>query len=965
MRRTNKIISFVLALVMVLSSACFSLFASAKVDPAGLVADPKTGIITQGYVTENGNANGNNATVLLDYLDSILKNIDVSSMDTIINLAKLLRITIDINSVDGILKTLDSLKSLNDGFITKALIKSVLGYGLVTKNWVKGQTRAKTGDYAILGNLVKFLADNKEFIGAFVANKTKQVNIETVLKKDVYTFAKEAVAKLIYNYEIKDANGNVTGEDKAIKAKYDAAVKMSLDDIIFKCGLGDGVNGLLAKLDNTIRTKYVDVAEPNQVWAFLYKDQGFKFEGSLNGYTYNQKMTLDATITEIINTIYKNNYKFVKALFTEYGERLQNAVIRTKYGAPFAALLKLNTKELSFLDDMSMSGSLKSFNDFAGKFIAGVTTYTGWKTSVNFGANVQNMFMWAVGEALKSDVEDNVYKNYQFGTTFNSYAFALAQLIVEATVKDEQVAKILKQCKTTQEVMTKLLPYLVKDKGQAIVGKNSKTYEQVLGDILGYYLNNYAILYTDAANKTRYTVSSGKTYLDVLNYAANYYLCDLSFSTLLGVKLSKTESFLSKLDKLQAVIFTGTQTLQYSKASALIPGVINAIVNLDLSKLVEVGFEKSFTDINKTVSASNLVYAMLNNLLKGVLSVKVFEGNFVSLDKMISNDSLEKAVGNILTGLNTRKGAILPVALYLFTALSDQCKFVVSVSGTVQATGKANDGNVKIINAYNKKALRKGTDFTVTAKGVKPGNATVTVTGKGNYVGSVTKSFKIVCTKHKSASKVTKNPSYTANGTRLYYCAFCGKTIKTETIPALKPAKVTGLKASSIKTTSLKLTWAKAAGAVKYEVYQSTDGKKWTKIATTTANSVTVKKLSAAKNYQFKVRAISKLNKVGDFSAVLKTGTQTKAVSGVKLKSSKSKQVNVTWSKTSGAKKYIVQYTTDKKFKKSVKSVTVTKNKATIKKLKGGKKVYVRVIAVNAYGINSAASKVSNVKVKK
>lgn len=965
MRRTNKIISFVLALVMVLSSACFSLFASAKVDPAGLVADPKTGIITQGYVTENGNANGNNATVLLDYLDSILKNVDVSSMDTVINLAKLLGITINVNSVDGILKTLDSLKGLNDGWLTRLVIKNVLGYGLVTSGWTKGQTRAKTGDYAILGNLVKFLADNKEFIGAFVANKTKNINIETLLKKDVYTFAKEAVAKLIYNYEIKDANGNVTGTDSAVKAKYDAAVKMNLDDIIFKCGLGDGVNGLLAKLDSSIRAKYVDVAEPNEVWAFLYKTQGFKFEGSLNGYTYNKNMTLDATVTEIINTIYKNNYKYVKALFTEYGDRLQNAVINTKYGAPFAAILKLNTKDLSFLDNMSMSGSLKSFNDFAGKFVAGVTAYTGWTTGVNFGANVQNMFMWSVGEALKSDVEGNVYKNYQFGSTFTSYAFALAQLIVEATVKDAQVAEILKQCKTTQEVMTKLLPYLVKDNGKAIVGKNSKTYEQVLGDILGYYLNKYAILYTDTANKTRYTVSSGKSYLDVLNYAANYYLCDLSFSTLLGVKLSKTESFLSKLDKLQAVIFKGTQTLQYSKASVMIPGVINAIVSLDLEKLVKVGFEDSFTDINKSVSASNLVYAMLNNLLKGALSVTVFEGKFVSLDNMISNASLEKAVGNILTGLNARKGTILPVALYLFTALSDQCNFVVSVSAKAQATGKANDGNVKIVNAYNKKALRKGTDYTVTAKGVKPGNATVTVTGKGDYVGSVTKSFKIVCEKHKTVNKVTKAATYTANGTRLYYCAYCGKTIKTEVIPALKPAKVTGLKASSVKTTSLKLSWAKAAGAAKYEVYQSTDGKKWTKIATTTGTSVTVKKLSAGKNYQFRVRAVSKLNKYGDFSAVLKTGTQTKAVSGVKLKSSKSKQVAVSWSKASGAKKYIVQYSTDKNFKKSVKSTTVTKNKATLKKLKGGKKIYVRVIAVNAYGVKSANSKTSNIKVKK
>lgn len=962
MRRTNKIISFVLALVMVLSSACFSLFASAKVDPAGVVVDPSQNI-TQGYVTKDGNANGNNATVLLDYLDSILKNIDTSSMDTILNVAKLLGITINVNSVDGILKTIDSLKGLNDNFLTKAIIKSVLGYGLVTSNWTKGQTRAKTGDYAILGNLVKFLADNKEFLGAFVANKTKNINIVTVLKKDLPTFAKETVAKLVYPYEVTDANGNVT-VDAALKAKYDKAVTKSLDAIIFEDGLGDGINGYLAKFDASIKEKYINVEQPNEVLKFLY-DQGFKLEGSLDGYKYDEKMTLDAAIAKIFDVVYQNNVKYIKALFTEYGERLQNFVVGTEYGAPFAAILRLNTTDLSFLDYTAKGGSIKNFNIFAGQFVKGVTTYTGWDTSKNLGANIQNMFMWAVGEALKSDVENNPYKNYEFGDTFTSYAFALAQLIVEATVKDPEVANILKSCKTTQEVMTKLLPYLVKDGDKAIVGKNSKTYEQVLGDILGYYLNKYAILYTDTANKTRYVVSSGKTYLDVLNYAANYYLCDLNFDTILGVNLSKSESFLSKLDKLQAVIFTGTQKLDYAKASTMIPAVTKALVNLDLETLVREGIEKSFTDINTTVTASNLVYAMLNNLLKGVMGKQVFEGSFVSLDYMVSNASLEKAVGNILVGLNNRKSDILPVVLYLFTALSDQCKFAVSVSSKVQATGKANDGNVKIVNTYNKKALRKGTDYTVSASGVKPGKATVTVVGKGDYVGKVTMSFQIVCEKHKSVARTDKAATYTANGKRSYVCAYCGKVLKTETIPALKPAKVSGLKASSVTTTSLKLSWSKAAGAVKYEVYRSTDGKKWTKIATTTSTSLTVKKLSTAKSYQFKVRAVSKLNKYGDYSSVLKTGTQTKAVSGVKVKSTKAKTASVSWSKTTGAKKYIVQYTTDKKFKKSVKSTTVTSNKATLKKLSGGKKIYVRVIAVNAYGVNSSASKVVNVKVKK
>lgn len=951
MRKTNKILSFVLALVMILSSMSITLFASAKVDANGLWADPKAGM-TQGYVTDSGNANAYNATVLLDWLDSILKDVDPedifgSATDLIKTLNKL-GIDIDINSVDGILNTLDTLKSVNV-FPVSTTIKSLFGYGLVTKNWTKGQSRAKTGDVAIMNNLVKFLADNQEFLSAFVANKTDTLNMASLLSgNDLPTYLKKEVSKLIY------------GDERAAGKTF--------DQLVFECALGDGVNKLLASLDKTITDKYVNGENPNEVWVFLYKTRGFKFEGSLDGFTYNKSKTLDATITDMINAIYVHHKDTIKDLFTEYGDRLQNAVVSTEWGAPFASLLKLNTTDLSFLDNMSMSGSLKSFNKFAGVFVKGVTTYTGWNDSNNFGKNFQDMFMWAIDEANKyeSDVAENPYKG-TYGSDFSSYALALAKIIVKATVTDANVVNTLNGCKSAQEVITKLLPVVVKDNGKTIVGKNSTTYDKVLGDILGYYLNSYAILYTDTANKTRYTVSSGKTYLEVLNYAANYYLCDLNFDTLLGVDLTKGESFLSKLDKLQAVLFTGTKTLQYSKASTIIPGVIDAIMNLNVEKLVKVGFEDAFTNINTNVSAANLVCYMMNNTFKGVLGVKVFdEKYFDTIEKMLSNDSLQVAVSNLLVGLNNRKAQILPVAYYLFNALSDQSKLVATVTAKVQANGKAQDGNVKVYNAYNKKALVKGTDYTVTTKNsTKPGTATVVVTGKGNYAGSITLTFKIVCEKHNPVAKVTKAATYTTKGTRTYTCSYCGKVTKTESIDYLAPAQVKNLKATNVKQKQLKLTWSKANGAANYEVYKSTDGKKWTKVTTTSSTSCTVKNLKAGNKYQFKVRAVSKVKKYGAYSAVLKTGTMTAAVGTVTLKSTKSKQVSVSWKKVTGASKYIVQYSTDKNFKKNVKSTTVTKTSATLKKLTGGKKIYVRVIAVNAYKVQASASKAANIKVKK
>ena len=181
----------------------------------------------------------------------------------------------------------------------------------------------------------------------------------------------------------------------------------------------------------------------------------------------------------------------------------------------------------------------------------------------------------------------------------------------------------------------------------------------------------------------------------------------------------------------------------------------------------------------------------------------------------------------------------------------------------------------------------------------------------------------------------------------------------------IKPAKTTGLKVAAYNTTVLKLSWDKVTGAKNYQVYKSTDGKKWTKAAETTGTSVKVKDLKAGTKYQFKVRALDAKKKVaGAFSDVLKTQTKTVAPTISKLTSTKSKTATVTWKKVTGAKTYIVYKSTDGKTFKAVKT-GLTGTSYTITKLTGGKTIYVKVVAVNAYSVNSAASAVKSVKVMK
>ncbi|MCQ2462178.1 MAG: fibronectin type III domain-containing protein [Clostridia bacterium] len=240
------------------------------------------------------------------------------------------------------------------------------------------------------------------------------------------------------------------------------------------------------------------------------------------------------------------------------------------------------------------------------------------------------------------------------------------------------------------------------------------------------------------------------------------------------------------------------------------------------------------------------------------------------------------------------------------------------------------------------------TKATYTGKAIKP---TVTVKdSKGNVIDA--KYYTITYADNTNVGTATVTVKFKTN--------YSGTKTLNFTIV---PKQVTGLKSSAEKTTSLKLTWTKVTGAKYYKVEQSTDGKTWKAVKTVGTNSITVSKLTAGRKYQFRVTAFDTTKKlVGKVSTVLKTGTLT-AVPTVTLKSSKSKTAVASWKKVTGASKYAVYKSTDGK--KWTKVTTTTKLTYTLTKLTGGKKIYVKVTAVNAYSKESAASAVKNVTVKK
>ena len=177
--------------------------------------------------------------------------------------------------------------------------------------------------------------------------------------------------------------------------------------------------------------------------------------------------------------------------------------------------------------------------------------------------------------------------------------------------------------------------------------------------------------------------------------------------------------------------------------------------------------------------------------------------------------------------------------------------------------------------------------------------------------------------KYKTIAKNITKLKYTDKsleyGTKYYYKVVAINDInsKTSSIVSKKviPNTVENLNGEP-GNKKIKLRWDKVSGNG-YEIYSSTDNKKYTKIATIENKSTltyTIKKLKDNKKYYYKVRAYKTIKgkKIyGDYSKILEIKTTPKAPANLKGKR-KSKKVTLSWEKSKGAVSYIV-YRSNKK----------------------------------------------------
>lgn len=243
-------------------------------------------------------------------------------------------------------------------------------------------------------------------------------------------------------------------------------------------------------------------------------------------------------------------------------------------------------------------------------------------------------------------------------------------------------------------------------------------------------------------------------------------------------------------------------------------------------------------------------------------------------------------------------------------------------SATVESfytyAGKTPSVSVK----YNSKALKKGTDYTLSiSNNAKAGKtASIVLTGKGNFTGT------------KKISKV------------------------------VLPNTVSGFSSSNRTTTSFKLNFKSLSGegVTGYKIYKcDSSGNNLKLYKTVTTNSATISGYEAGEYAYLKVRAyvtVSGKTYYGSYSSLYKTCAKpaTVIINSV-TKSSDNKKFTVKWKKA-GCTGYEIQYTTDKNFKKNIKTVTVKDAKNVSKSISYSTKstVYVRMRAYRQFTYNGS-----------
>ena len=226
-----------------------------------------------------------------------------------------------------------------------------------------------------------------------------------------------------------------------------------------------------------------------------------------------------------------------------------------------------------------------------------------------------------------------------------------------------------------------------------------------------------------------------------------------------------------------------------------------------------------------------------------------------------------------------------------------------------------------------------------------------------------TSGFVAISNNVEGTQYVDKNLTY---GKTYYYKVVASNDLNSKESNVVKATikvpNITGFKVTpGIKKTKVSWSNMKASG---YDLYYSTDNKKWTKLGTLTTTSYTHKNLKDNKTYYYKIRSYVLVNKKKVYSdyLVLKTKTSP-VVPKYKLSSSKYDRITTTITKVSGASYYEI-YRSTSKSGKYTKIASVSELKYTDLTVLPTVTYFYKVRVCNTYKACSSYGSILSLKTK-
>lgn len=350
------------------------------------------------------------------------------------------------------------------------------------------------------------------------------------------------------------------------------------------------------------------------------------------------------------------------------------------------------------------------------------------------------------------------------------------------------------------------------------------------------------------------------------------------------------------------------------KSLSLIVSVLFAVLCLGFSFSAYADDAKVLTDANVSLSHQSYVYD--GTAKKPNVTVTYDNTTLVANTDYTVEYSNNVAVGTAkatVKGINNYSGTVVKEYKINAIKLEDKKTTVAFDRASLVYGGHAVTPVVYV--SFNNQNLIQNIDFTATfSNNNAPGRATVKITGIGNYSGSVSKTFII------------------------------------------SPEKIGSVSIKKDSTTSATISWSAAAKVSGYEILKFDSSKNAYVHLDFVSSDKTSYKVSSLKNssaYYYQVRAYKTIDNNKYYGEIGNTVFTFIKPSTVKLTSVTLNKttLNVEWKKVN-CSGYELTYTTDSKFKKGLKTVKVTNpntTKKAIKKLKKGKKYYVKVRTYSNY----------------